>query len=273
MTVKLRYEINDPIAGFPVREVDVHASADELAEMDTQGFLVKERLFTGDDLERLREATDRLEAREGGIAHATSSDKFGGFFARYIHDKDGAFLDLVQRPELVSIVRAMLGPAIKLSGSTLRVTYPGEPGQETIWHTHRRVIPEPLPPWFSQPHVIDILIYLDDLARPTGPLVVVPESHRWYHRKLDAHDYGDKEGQRVLALPAGSAVFMHSNVWHRGMPTMPEGQKRRLVLLGYAPAWFVDNPYGQPPDHPLSDRYRDGDDAELRELFGNGGYV
>ena len=50
---------------------------------------------------------------------------------------------------------------------------------QTPWHQHLKVISNPLPPWFSQPHRIDCLIHLDGLNEETGAVAVVPESHNW----------------------------------------------------------------------------------------------
>ena len=167
----------------------------------------------------------------------------------------------------------MLGPFVRLSGVTARVTYPGEPGQETCWHIHRRVIPEPLPPWLAHPHTLDCLCYLDETDDATGPVVVVPGTHKTLHEQPAPDDVGDKDGQVVLRLPDGSVVFMHSNLWHRGMPTTPGGHRRRLLIVGYAPGYFRDTAYGTRPADGLSRPVREGDDPAAKELFGIGGWV
>jgi hypothetical protein len=153
----------------------------------------------------------------------------------------------------------------------MRVTYPGAPNQDTHWHWHQRVIPEPLPPLFGHPYVIDNLIYLDDVDELTGGLVVVPGSHRLLHADLPAGDRGEKAGQVVLHLPAGSCVTLTASLWHRGLSTLPGGTVRRLIILGYSPTWM------KPIDH-----FGDGltgrllvdpcTDVETLELLGRAGF-
>ena len=42
------------------RIIDVHATPDELAQLDREGYLVREGLFTGSALATLRDAVERL---------------------------------------------------------------------------------------------------------------------------------------------------------------------------------------------------------------------
>ena len=44
-------------------EVDVHATSEELQTFTETGYLIREGLFQGEALEKLRDALDRLEER------------------------------------------------------------------------------------------------------------------------------------------------------------------------------------------------------------------
>jgi ectoine hydroxylase-related dioxygenase (phytanoyl-CoA dioxygenase family) len=77
----------------------------------------------------------------------------------------------------------------------------------------------------------------------------------------------------VLRVPAGSVVILHSNLWHRAMPTIRSTGKRRLLLLTYVPTWMRQAPYGVKPEHGLTDRLLENADDETRELLGLGGYT
>lgn len=85
---------------------------------------------------------------------------------------------------------------------------------------------------------MDVLIYLDDLNEPTGPLCVLPGSHNLLDSEPAPHLFEDLPGQETLHLPAGSAVLMHPNVWHRARPTTAEGRKPG-VCADLAPAGAV----------------------------------
>src|SRR5262245_26801035 len=190
----LTYRIRDAHKGFPVREVEVLATPEEIATLVRDGYLVRERLLTMAQVERLRgalaEAAARDERSEAGGGRA-----FGGIFLRHLADKHPAFLEMIDFPPAVSVARAIFGPMVQLRGFTARICDPGTPGQETEWHFHLRLVPEPLPPMFSPPQALDTLIYLDDLDDDTGPFSLVPGSHRWLDRDLGRGEYEDHPGQ------------------------------------------------------------------------------
>jgi len=258
----------------PEREVAVHATVDEVAQFARDGYLVRERLFQGAELARLRAALDEVAAseREGKSVTGTA---FGGLFLWHLMDKHRAFLDLLRFPPTLSVARAMLGPQVQVRGMSARITYPGEPNQETQWHFHQRVVPQPIPPFFSPPQTVDALIYLDDANDANGPFCVLPGTYRHLNAHIDAMDFADKPGQVVLRVPAGSVIFAHGSLWHRGMSTTPEGTVRRLLILGYGPTWMKPSVYGRKPEHGLTEQLLADPnvDAETRELLGMGGYM
>ena len=168
-----------------VREVDVHATPEELDSLDRDGYLVRERVIEGEWLESLRSAIDRMAEAEWPEIRPYSEDNLPerswGAILRHLLDKDATFHELIAWPPALSVARAMMGPLalVRVRGMHARITFAGEEPQDIPWHQHLRVVSEPLPPWFSQPHAIDCLIYLDELSDETGALSVIPGSHRW----------------------------------------------------------------------------------------------
>ena len=268
----LNHDLKDPL-----RRVEVAASPEELRAFTADGFLVRERLFAGEQLDRLRAALDEVAAaervRSGQGEGLGASRRFGGLFLRHLLDKHPAFLELLRFQPLLSVARAQLGPQVQVRGLSARITHPDQPNQETHWHFHQRLIPDPLPPFFSQPQTIDCLIYLDDVTDATGPLAVVPGSHRRIGEDLRAEEYGDQPGQILLRLPAGSCVLCHGALWHRALPNRPEGTVRRLLLLGYGPTWMKPSIYGERPADGLTTALLQDADEETRELLGVAGYM
>src|SRR5205823_11954083 len=114
-------------------------------------------------------------------------------------------------PPTLSVARAVLGPQVQVRGLSARISYPDEPNQETHWHFHQRLIPDPVPPFFVRPQSLDALIYLDDADDANGPLCVVPGSHLRIHEDLSAEGYDEKPGQVTLRVPAGSRVLAHGS--------------------------------------------------------------
>lgn len=255
-------------------QIAVQATPDELAGFARTGYLVREGLFEGTALERLRDALDRLEAREWppyDAAAGHADERSWGRIPRHLMDKDPAFLELLKFPPVLSVARAMMGPLLRLRGLSARISYPGGPTHETPWHQHMRVIPQPLPPWFSRPHCIDALIYLDDLDQSTGPVCVVPGSHDWLDREPPSGSYEPVDGELELCVKAGGAVMIHGNLWHRGLPT--RSKKRRMLILSYTPTWLRKSPHGgPPPTDGLTQKLLETADEETRMLLGIGGY-
>ena len=253
-------------------EIDVHATPEELETFAKRGYLVREGLFQGEGLEKLRDALERLEAREWEKRDNAIAGKRGwGFIPRHLMDKDEVFLELLKFQPTLSIARAMMGPLVRLRGLSARITYPGEDReQQTPWHQHMRVVSSPLPPWFSRPHCIDSLIYLDDLNKDTGAVAVVPESHNWLD-KATPNSYEPMEGEVELRVKAGGGVLIHGNLWHRGLPTL--NAKRRMLILSYTPTWLRKSPHGGPqPEDGLTHAFLEDADIEERMLLGVGGY-
>jgi hypothetical protein len=162
----------------------------------------------------------------------------------------------------------MLGPQVQVRPLTGRISYPDQPNQETHWHFHQRIIPSPMPPFLCRPHVIDCLIYLDELNDANGPLCVVPGSHHRIYEELPDENWDDLPGQVTLRLPAGSCVMIHGSLWHRALPTTPQGTVRRLLILPYAASWLKLPSYGvRPKDGLMAALYQDAD-PETLELLG-----
>ncbi|MEM7134254.1 MAG: phytanoyl-CoA dioxygenase family protein [Chloroflexota bacterium] len=254
------------------RTIDVYASPEEIEQFSTQGYLIRQGLFSEQQLQQFRDALDEIEAREVTQENIGRSGNFGGWFPRYLFDKHEAFHELIDFDPFVSVAKAMLGPFVRIRQLGGRVAYPGEPNQETHWHLHRRTVPDPLPAFFSHPHTLDYLIYLDALNDANGPLAFVPGSHLWIHQDLPANDFDDKPGQEVLYGPPGTTLMIHSNIWHRAWPTRPDGEKRRLLILTYGATWMRRSPYGTAPKESLLDEYRVTASPGVRELLGEGGY-
>lgn len=259
----------------PPRVLDVHATPEEVAQLEREGYVVRERLVAGDLLERLRRAADDVEAEELAKGHKPGeSGGFGGLFVRSLIDRHPVFLEtLLKFDPLLSVARAVLGPQVQIHASVLRVSYPGLENQGVEWHFHQRVVPDPEPAFFFRPVVLDNLIYLDDITEATGPLVVLPRTHL-VNEDLPSGDFSDKPGQVAVPVPAGSVVTSHSSLWHKALPTLPGGTKRRLLILGYSPVWMkqIDRPAVAGCGGGLTDALKDSPDAETRELLGLSGY-
>ncbi|MDX1934043.1 MAG: phytanoyl-CoA dioxygenase family protein [Capsulimonadales bacterium] len=265
----------------PPRVIDVLATPEEVARLETDGFLVRPGIVHGEMLAELRQAADELEAETLVRQKPGEGKGFGGLFIRNIVDKHPVFLKWLLRYEpSLSVARALLGPQLQLHASVLRVAYPQLENQDVEWHFHQRVVPDWVedgvsrgePPWFALPVVMDNLLYLDELTEETGPLVVLPGTHR-VNADLPSGDFSEKPGQVLVTCPAGSIIMSHTGLWHRALAPKPSAPKRRLLIFGYSPVWMkpIDKPSAG-AGRGLTDTLLPTDDEETRELLGLTGY-
>ncbi len=248
---------------------EVQATEAEIDQIAKQGFLVRPKLFRGEALEMLRRTVDEIETRERARGEAKNTDarRYGGVFLRDLIDKDSLFLDYVRTAALLSVARALLGPRIE-AALGCRISMPGEENQETHWHFHQRINMDPPPPFHSPYQKVDCLVYLDDLNDESGSLCVMPQSHLWERRYLPGENFEDMDGQVEIKVPAGSAVIMNTNLWHRGKPNTSRGHRRRVLILGYSLVTMNQIRRSRLPKGGIIEKALEDGDPELVELVG-----
>lgn len=265
-TYLINYRINNNKLPQRDRPVEVHARPDEIEELVTNGFLMRRDMFTDETLDRMRAAVDRLEIEERTHPNGEHVPN-NGFYLRYLRDKDEVFRDLMFFEPPLSIARAVLGPQVWFDADA-RIAYEGQAGKHVPWHIHKRVVPDPLPPFFSYPHGIHCLLYLDSIGDDEGALVVLPGSHGDNTIDLPDGDTRDMPGQQLLFPAAGDCLVVHANLWHRTIPTTAACKRRRLVLFGYEPSWTKSAvARGVKPVNPLTAPLRGSTDDQLGELL------
>jgi ectoine hydroxylase-related dioxygenase (phytanoyl-CoA dioxygenase family) len=256
------------------RSVNVLATPEEIERFARDGYHVREAMFDGSRVEEMRSALNEVveaEPDDSPTDVRSTARRYGGRYVSQLMEKHRSFLELARCQPIVSVVRAVLGPQVQMRGVSARITYPDEPNQETHWHFHQRLVPEPLPPFFSLPQTLEALIYLDDVRHANGPLCVVPGSHRWIETELPRDNYDDKPGQVMLPLAAGSCVMVHGSLWHRALPTRPDSTIRRLLIVGFGPAWMRTWSTRDHRSSPLIEELLADADPETRELLGVAG--
>lgn len=273
-THTISYRVRDSHKGCPSRPVEVLATPEEIQAFVRDGYLVRRNLIDAPTIQKLRDALAEVIEHDGHIERG-GGKAFGGIFLRHLMDKHPAFLGFLNFAPTLSVARAVFGPQVQHRGFTARVCYPDAPEQQTEWHFHQRLVPDPLPPLFSRPVTMDVLLYLDEVTEQNGPLQVIPGSHNFLETDLAADDFEPKENAVTLQLPAGSAVLTHGSLWHRALPTQPGCGMRRLLLFGYGPTWQKVSVYGVKPENGLTAQILTAPDCteETRELLGVGGYM
>ncbi len=245
----------------PYRHVEAAVTEEDITRFTEDGYLHLPGALSVAQTAALTVAVERIAEAESSKAGG------GGIFLRHLMDKDQAFLNLLEHPQFLPIARVMLGPMVRALPVTARIAVPGEENQAVEWHIHQRLVPNPMPPFFSQPVVIDTLIYLDDVDEETGPLQVLPGSHRMTQEAL-LDKSADQPGQVTLMPKAGDAIMTHGNVWHRALPTTPRGRRRRLIIFPFGPTWVNLPTFGARPINGLLEAMVDSTDPDMLELMG-----
>ena len=264
----INYRINDNTRQTSIdHRVDVQASRDEIRQLVEQGYLIRPALFPENLLEAMRTAVNRISSEELDTS-GTELIPDNGHYIRCLMDKDPVFVEVLENQVTLSIARAVLGPQVWFDIEA-RVAFAGKAGQRVPWHIHHRVIPNPLPPFFSYPHAIHCLLYLDDVQSEMGPICILPGSHQWPHYAVPADDTQARPGEIPLETKAGDCLIMHANLWHRTLPSQEGCGVRRLLLFGYTPSWIKsDVARGIKPEQVITDALRKTGDSETRELLG-----
>jgi hypothetical protein len=244
------------------------ATSRELTQLVEQGYLERPGLLDEEQVALARERVDELTDAE--LAQAGAHPIPGnGYYVRDLIDKDEHFHRYLRFEPTLSIARAVLGPQVWLRTES-RTAFEEVEDASVIWHIHMPVIPDPTPPFFSPPHQVHFLIYLDDVGPEEGPLELIPGSHldpTLTRARVEALD-----GAVELSPSAGDCLVLHGNLWHRTRPSSARCARRRLLFLGYGPAWLRGQrrPVPGQPSHAgprLSDDLMADADAETGELL------
>lgn len=265
--VRTDFVINDQVNDYPTRTVETPTSREELNALVRSGYLVRRSVLDGGTARTLATAVLRLARAE---ERRPEAEYLPGqsIYLRSLLDKDAIFHPLLRLEPVLSIARSLLGPQVWIDLEA-RLNYAGSQGVAVPWHGHLPVIPDPLPAFFSYPHQIHCLIYLDRVTEEEGALCLIPESHMRSDLQIPLGDQGDRPGQVKLFFDPGDAVLIHANLWHRTVPSNSAAGFRRLLLLGYVPSWIrADIGRGVLAERPLKAELMRDADTETRELLG-----
>jgi ectoine hydroxylase-related dioxygenase (phytanoyl-CoA dioxygenase family) len=185
--------------------------------------------LTGDQLRRAHDALYRAAADDRARGWET---KFG---LDYAHDetnqrvwnvlsRDPIFIDLVEHPSALELVRAVIGWPALLGNISANITGPG--GGEMVMHADQIFVPEP---WPAEPQGVNVAWALDDFTADNGATCIAPGSHRL--------NRNPRENEQVpmcpLVAPAGTMIVFESRVWHRTGFNRTADQRRAGVFGWY----------------------------------------
>lgn len=214
------------------------------------GVLVVENVFDQATLDRLRAVIAELVAGAANVkdhsevydlepSHTPEQPRVRRI--KTPHKLHPVFLEMVKHPKLTSILRAILGPNVRLHGSKLNMKLP-HCGAAVEWHQD----------WAFYPHtnddVLAIGIMIDDIDDDNGPLLALPGTHRvdkiWDHHQdgrfcgaMDPAATPDLDYSKAIACTgkSGSCSFHHVRLVH-GSSQNNSDKPRQLMLYEAAAA-------------------------------------
>lgn len=168
----------------------------------------------GPDLLRaLSERIAGLFESEGDRAGSEFKHETGATRLANLVDKGDVFRSVIADPMVLQAVRAVLGPAVKLSSLNARRAEPHN-GVTQPLHCDMSALPDSLGPW-----VCNTVWVLDDFTVDNGALRVVPGSHLSgvLPRDVLQDPAAPHPDEVILTASAGSVIVFNAHLWHGGL--------------------------------------------------------
>jgi ectoine hydroxylase-related dioxygenase (phytanoyl-CoA dioxygenase family) len=235
------------------------AMIDQKRQLDEEGYVVLEGGM-GDDLRhRLRSRILELFDEEGNHAGREFRTEEHARRLANLVDKGEVFRQAVAFPDVLQLVRHVLGGDCKLSSLNARSADPHtEVGQPL--HVDMGAIPDGKGYW-----VCNTVWLLDDFTRENGPTRMIPGSHTWGTKPQDvlSDPLAPHPQEVLLTAPAGSIVVMNAHMWHGG--TANRTASPRLAMHAFY--CRRDKPQQQYQKQLLRPQVQAGLSPELRWLL------
>jgi ectoine hydroxylase-related dioxygenase (phytanoyl-CoA dioxygenase family) len=193
-------------------------------QLDTDGYVVLKNFVPPETLAEVRDRVEELYAAEGENAGSEFRLEPGSRRLANLVDKGAIFEKLIAMPEVLELVRHVLGENFKLSSFNARSANPYSNEAQPL-HCDAAALPDENGYW-----VCNTIWLLDDFTEQNGATRMIPGSQNW--RKLPNAEMADliaPHPQEVLLLaPAGSVVVMNTHGWHGGTANRTSGHRRAL---------------------------------------------
>lgn len=231
-------------------------------QFDTQGFVHLPGLLDPALTGRVRSAFDAVRAR-----HAAQTAQSRARGARFVDlpailDADPVFVDLVDLPALLPLLRATVGEDLALNETSARLFFPG-PTFTSPFHsdvTNVLGVNHAHTPNF----LVKLHVFFEDLLPEQGCLAFIPGSQHFPPQHVNPHRATLAKSSAVTRVVprAGDAVLFNTHVLHMAEDNRTE-QVRTSLIYTYGHFWM--KPYASALP---ADRERFADSPVRQQLFG-----
>lgn len=223
--------------------VDIAQLTEWRDEFVENGFLVLPGVLSDAECERYIGVLDRLDRTVTTGARNRPRRPGDRLELRSCIKKAPEFMDLVDRPEILTLLGFLLGYNVQLGNSHafIRPGYEKSQGEspQGLFGWHRDLMPTAPPINGRYPHLATRVGYFFTPADEPlmGSLYVVPGSHRTAGRPAWNRQTDLPYGMHELLVTAGSAVLFDNRLWHSTSPNYGPHARKNLYME-YAPRWM-----------------------------------
>lgn len=168
-------------------------------------------------------------------------------FVPSVINHDQSFAEFLAEPRLLSVIRRLLGPPLRISFTSAIINEPGNARGEwhADWPFNQKNAGHVAAPYADVVMHITTLWMLSPFASKNGGTLIVPGSHRSPTNPTDRLSGIDPQavlpGETHAIGDAGSVLVMDSRLWHATAPNVT-GAPRVALAVRYAPWWLNLDP-------------------------------
>jgi Phytanoyl-CoA dioxygenase (PhyH) len=261
---KINYTVHNYDVAVSRRECFQHINEQQINDLQINGYTIIPYRLDNSKVNEFIDLTDKLLEKkyQSEQVNTYTSKKFAGQYLRDPHLQEIGYVD---------IARSLMGPRIVVRSFSLRITH-SKTHDGTMWHSDQRSFVTPKPPFFTEPHIFSLSIYLDKADNQSGNLFVCPGTHRIDDQPKENEYFSDLPNQVKLEIESGEAVLFHSALWHKGGENIGK-ESRRLIIIHFAPVFCLTANYEkvEPSKEYLEYKQRlfDQEDEAMLELLGH----
>jgi hypothetical protein len=204
-------------------------TAGQLRALHEDGFTLIPGVLSPEEVQAARDAIDRLTPFHWDFQGLTDHYKC-------IFNRDPFWLPYLDRPGVIELAEAAMGPECHIIGQTAWRSHPGHRGVGVHADHLMLEVPEDLllsgrvrlPVFICTTHY-----YLSDVTPELCPTRVLPGSHK-SGRRPGRHEVSwNGRGLEAVLCRAGDVLFFRSEVWHSGSDNVTADQTRYLLQVHY----------------------------------------
>jgi len=231
-------------------------------QFDTQGFVHLPGLLAPSFTECVRSAFNA--ARERNAVTVEDNKRRGDRFVDLpsILDAASVFVDLVDLPCLLPLLRLTIGEDLALNETSARLFFPGPTFTSPFHSDVARVL------GVDHAHTSNLLvklhIFFEDLLPDQGCLAFIPGSHRFPPMHVNSHRPTLATSSAVTRIVprAGDAVLFNTHVLHMAEDNLTEHIRTSLIYT-YGHYWMKASASASP-----TDLTRFSNSPQRQQLFG-----